>query len=307
MSLDVDTFLTRLYVAVDERCQQRPAEGRRGRRPALARSEVVTLALFGQWARFGSERGFYRYADEHLRGAFPRLPDRTQLNRQLRAAYPTIVALGQELAAELGAGAAYEVLDATAAPVRNAKRGGWGWLPEYVTRGWSTRLQWYEGFHLLVAATPEGAITGYGLGPANAKDQPLAETFFAARAADDPRLPTVGRPTGEPYLADSGFVGKDRHAHWRDDLGATVICPPYRSATKNWAPDLRRWHSGLRQVIESVNDRLLRTFRLELDRPHELGGYHTRLAAKVALHNFCCWLNQRLGRDTLAFADLLGW
>jgi hypothetical protein len=117
----------------------------------------------------------------------------------------------------------------------------------------------------------------------------------------------VGRPTGEPYLVDSGFLGKDRHAHWRDDFGARVICPPYRSAARNWPPALRRWHSRLRQVIETVNDRLLVTFRLERDRPHDLGGYHARLAAKVALHTFCCWLNRRLGRPLLAFADLLGW
>jgi len=29
------------------------------------------------------------------------------------------------------------------------------------------------------------------------------------------------------------------------------------------------------------------------------------LAAKAALHNFCIWLNQRLGRPNLAFADLI--
>ena len=29
--------------------------------------------------------------------------------------------------------------------------------------------------------------------------------------------------------------------------------------------------------------------------------------AKVALHNFCIWLNVQLGRDPLAFADLLEW
>jgi hypothetical protein len=28
------------------------------------------LALFGQWQSFGSERGFYRYAQQHLRAAF---------------------------------------------------------------------------------------------------------------------------------------------------------------------------------------------------------------------------------------------
>jgi hypothetical protein len=307
--MDPDTFLTTLYVLIDEWCKAQPAAARRrGRPPSLARAEVVTLALYGQWARFGSERGFYRYADRRLRDAFPRLPDRAQLNRRMRAEYEAIVAVGRHLAGLLGAGEApYEVLDATAAPVRNVKRRGWGWLPEYAGRGWSTRLGWYDGFHLLVSAIPDGAISGYGIGPAEAKDQPLAETFFEARAAADPRLPTVGRHTVEPYLVDSGFIGADRHERWRDDFGARVICPPYRSAQKNWPPALRRWHGGLRQVIESVNDRLLFAFRLDRERPHSLGGFHTRLAAKVALHNFCCWTNQQLGRPTLAFADLLAW
>jgi hypothetical protein len=36
----------------------------------------VTLAIFGQWQGFGSERGFYRYAPHHLRQVFPQLPPR---------------------------------------------------------------------------------------------------------------------------------------------------------------------------------------------------------------------------------------
>jgi hypothetical protein len=308
MSIDLDTFLTSSYVYVDEWCKSRPARRRRGRPTALTRSEVVTLALCGQWARFLSERDFYRFADRRLRGAFPRLPDRARLNRRIRAEYDLIVAVGQQVATERGADEAeYEVLDATAAPVRNAKRGGWGWLPEDVTRGWSTRLQWYAGFHLLVAATPDGVITGYGIGPANAKDQPLAGTFFEARAAHDPRLPTVGQATGEPYLADAGFIGADRHEYWQEDLGARVICPPYRSSKQNWPRPLRRWLSSHRQLIETVNDRLLHTFRLERERPPELGGFHARLAAKVAPHTFCRWFNRQLGRPLLAFADLPGW
>jgi len=269
MGLDPDTFLTTLYVVVDDACKTHPAaSGRCGRPASLAPSEVVTLALYGQWARFTSERDFYRYADRHLRPAFPGLPDRSQLNRLIRAEYPTIVALGHHLAAACGVGTvAYETLDATAVPVRNVKRRGWGWLPEYIARGWSNRLGWYAGFHLLVAASPDGVITGYGVGPADAKDQPLAETFFAARATADPRLPTVGRPTGEPYIADSGFIGALRHTHWLAAYHARVICPPYRSARRNWPRALRRWLAGHRQIIESVNDKLLLTFRLDASAP----------------------------------------
>jgi hypothetical protein len=38
-----------------------------------------------------------------------------------------------------------------------------------------------------------------------------------------------------------------------------------------------------------------------------LSGLRARLAARVALHNFCIWLNEQLGRPRLSFVDLLGW
>jgi len=83
--LDVDTFLTTLYVMVDDSCQPHPQEeGRPGPRASLCQSEVITLAIFARWSRFSSERDFYRYATDHLRDAFPSLPDRSQLNRLVR-------------------------------------------------------------------------------------------------------------------------------------------------------------------------------------------------------------------------------
>jgi len=150
-------------------------------------------------------------------------------------------------------------------------------------------------------------ITGYGFGSGNTKDQTLAETFFAARQLPQPALPSVGRPSGEPYVADSGFIGAKRHTGWAATYGARVLCPPYRSAAKNWPPKLRRWFGGLRQIIESVNGNLVEHFRLDHDRPHTLDGFAARLAAKVALHNVCCWPNRQPGRPVLAAADLLGW
>ena len=70
---------------------------------------------------------------------------------------------------------------------------------------------------------------------------------------------------------------------------------------------MRRWLASLRQMIETVNDKLLNTFRLARERPHDLTGFQARLAAKVALHNFCIWFNLQLDRAPLAFAELLEW
>ena len=57
--VDTDTFLTTLYVMVDDFCRTcLPPESHPGPQAALSRSETVTLALCGQWPGCGSERGF---------------------------------------------------------------------------------------------------------------------------------------------------------------------------------------------------------------------------------------------------------
>jgi len=308
--MDTDTFLTTLYVMIDDFDQSHlPTEPPRpGPAASLSRSEVMTLALFGQWACFPSERAFYRYALRHLRPAFPQLPARPQFNRLQRQHRDAIVAFALQVARGLlQPDDAYEALDSAAVPTRDAKRRGRGWLAGQADIGWSNRLGWYEGFHLLVAATPGGVITGFGFASASTKDQPLAETFFAARYQPDPRLSSVGQSVCSVYVVDTGFEGRAWHQHWQYDYGSQVIGRPRRTSRHPWPKPLRRWLAGLRQIVETVFDKLDTIFRLEWERPHALDGFQARLAAKVALHNFCFWLNQHLDRPPLAFADLLEW
>ncbi len=308
--LDLDTFLTTLYVIVDDFCHSRlQKEQLPGPDASLSSSEVITLAIFSRWSRFSSERDFYRYATRQLQNAFPTLPDRSQFNRLVRSQVGLIEEVALHLAAVMGAQRSpYQALDSSAMPIRDAKRRGEGWLAGFADIGWSNRLGWYEGFCLLVAVDPTGVITGFGFAPASTKDQPLAETFFAARHRPNPRLPSVGSPATGPYVADKGFEGEENHRRWLDLYGVRVICPPKRNSRKrSWPKRLRRWVAAIRQIIESVYEKLFNAFGLWQERPHELSGLRARLAARVALHNFCMWLNEQLGRPRLAFADLLGW
>ena len=210
----------------------------------------------------------------------------------------------QQLQAQRGA---FEALDATAAPPRDSKRRGQGWLPGLVDIGWSNRLGWYEGFHVLLAVNPVGVITGFGYAPASVKDQPLAETFLAVRHQPEARLRSVGAPAQGPYVADKGFEGQAWHMHWYQAYGTEVICPPKRNSTCPWSRAWRRWLAGIRQIIDTVTASLEHVFRLDRERPHELSGFQARLAAKMTLQNVCIWFNEQLGRPRLAFADLLDW
>ncbi len=305
--LDPETVLVELYVLADDFSKtQAPPDRHPGPAAALTRSEVLTLALFSQEQRFASERSFWRYADRHLRALFPTLPSRPQLHRQIRRQQAAITAFALWLAERLGAhDAPYETLDATAVPTRNAKRRGLGWLPGIADIGWTKLRGWYEGVHLLVAAAPSGAITGWGVGPASVNDRTLAETLFAQRAERHPRLASVGRTASGVYLADSGFTGLRWEPRWAHDYHAQLVAPPQANSRRAWDRLAKRWIAGKRQMVETVFCRLQATFRLERERPHTLDGCLTRLAAKVALHNVSLWLNRQHGQPDLA--EVLGW
>src|SRR5215203_1186876 len=248
--LDVDTFLTALYVMVDDFCHSQPHKRRPGPKASLSDSEVITLAIFARWGRFCGERDFYRYARRRLHEAFPTLPDRSQFNRLVRSRVGLIeeVALHLALVPDTRNSACYEALDTSAMPVRDAKRRGKGWLAGYADIGWSNSLGWYEGFRLLVAVDPTGVITGFGFASASTKDQPLAETFFALRAQADPRCVLHGlrvqRGPSEPSAKGTSDGPAPAYPH---------ACPPGRGSDRAVLPHRRRlytaqlsWRSTLR-------------------------------------------------------------
>ena len=236
------------------------------------------------------------------------MPTREQCNRQVRQQYATLGACFLHLVQLWAAQQCpYEALDSSGIPTRDAKRRGAGWLPGLADSGWSNRLGWYEGFQLLLAVNPFGVITGFGFGPASTKDHPLAETFFALRRHPHPGLASVGAPAWGPYVVDKGFEGQANQETWWRAFGAHVLCPPKRNSRSPWPKRLRRWLAGVRQIVETVSEKLWHTFRRDRDRPHDLSGFQARVAAKMTLHHFCLWLNDQLGRPRLAFTDLVDW
>lgn len=166
--VDFETFVIAVYVVVEPIVSQAtPASRRRGRRPKVWPSEVVTLALLRQLARFRSERDFYRSADGHLRHLFPQLPDRSQLNRTIRQHHELLTICSRTLARQLGAQLApYELLDGTVLPVRTRQRRGAGVVVESRAIGDSPRLEWELNLSKirndrLVTVVPQADVTPF--------------------------------------------------------------------------------------------------------------------------------------------------
>ena len=108
----------------------------------------------------------------------------------------------------------------------------------------------------------------------------------AGIADPHPGLASVGAPARGPYVVDKGFEGQANQRAWWRGYGAQVICPPKRNSKTPWPKRLRRWLAGVRQIVETVYEKLHHPFRLDRERPHDLSGLQARVAAKMALHNY---------------------
>jgi hypothetical protein len=339
--MDLDTFLTTVYVVIDDWYSAEMAtQMQRHAGPALkmSDSEVLTLAIAGQWRAgvpWQSERGLVRYMQAHGLGWFPQMLARSAFNERVRQLCLALVALQQYLATQVSPGGwLYEVGDGLPVPVCSlgqAARDAHRWLMQ-VSRGHGgNHGGWFFGQRWWVSITPEGAITGWLVAAAHLNERWLLEAFLSQRGGDgevrgpladahtaraERPLPpggfigglfAVGKSAGAPYIVDRGLNGGRWLRHWRDAYEATVIAiPPANSADfQAWTRQDCHWLASVRQKIEGAFAILEGVLALKRVQAHSQWGQYTRLAAKAAAYNLGLYINQAVGRPLGAFATLI--
>lgn len=194
MVVDCDTFLVTVYTVVDDWYQAVAAPvkpTRRGHRPELSDSEVLTPFLCQQWLGW-SERQFLAYVAHHWHSYFPRLLDQSSYNQRTRDLAGCLTRLIGHLAAILGETEdAYQVIDGLPVPLARITRGVRHRLfadEAALGRGGVDR-RWYFGVKLVLAVQADGVVTGFVIGPANTEERWLLEALLCWRQA----------PTGQPW------------------------------------------------------------------------------------------------------------
>jgi hypothetical protein len=337
-TMDLDTFITILYVFVDNWYNREGAalmQRHAGRELQMSDSEVLTVAIAGQWREgvpWRSERSLVRYMLTHGRQWFPGMLKRSGFNYRVRQLWAALVRLQQVVAQEMtDAKDLYEVVDCVPLPACSRAQASQArhWLYWSRTGRGGTHGGWFFGEQLLMAVTSKGVITGWLLGDARTDDRWLLQAFLSQRAgkpellapARRPRngqarqlhppvspclpLTAVGVGNPRPYLADRGFNGARWQQHWRLHYAAEVITIPPDNAPDAWAAPSKRWLKHHRQKIDTTFAFLTDVFGLARLQAHSCWGQITRLAAKCAAFNFAIWLNHRLARPLFAFATLL--
>lgn len=334
--MDMDTFMTTLYVYIDDwyqREMQTKLKRRFGPAAQMSDSEVLTVALAGSWRKgvpWQSERGLVRYMLSQGLGWFPQMLKRSRFNERVRNLWSVLVQLQQELAEELSASeVTHEVVDCLPLPScsnsQSLNGGHWLW---WGTRGHGgTQGKWYWGDQLIMSVTPQHIITGWLVGAANLDDRVLLQALLSTRhqqyefVTPEPwrpwrRLhePTTIVPkiaTGTTirttyYVADKGFNGYRWQQHWWQQYTINVLTePPRNLLPMNWQLSWSKWFHGLRQVIETTFAILCDVFAVKVLKAHSRWGQLTRLAASFAAFNWGIYCNRSMGRPDLAHATLL--
>jgi hypothetical protein len=329
MDLDLETFLTTLYVIVDDLYQSHvrpalPVCG--GAAPKLSDSEVLCIGLAAQWrsgVAWKSERGCLRYLRKHGRALFPELTSQSAFNRRIRRLWGAFLLIEEAIAEQLVTPQDYEVLDGVPVPVaRGARSFHPGWLSDIARRGKGGNDRYFYGVRLLLSVTPSGVACGWTLAAGNVQERWLAEWLLSARAGcptlrgpvdartgkalleppTDWMGPTqsCGQAGGKPIVSDQGFAGEEWWQHWAHDYAARLVTRPRGSGA-----EVGRWFASIRQVVETAFAHLCDSFGLKYPGAHTKWGLITRVAAKVAAYNLGIWINRALGRADFSFGTLI--
>lgn len=330
--MDFDTFITTLYVIVDDWMKEQvPAAAlkRTGPSPTMSDAEVLSVALAGHWREgvpWRSERAVVRYMQNHGRHWFPTMLGRSAFNQRVRNLWAVAVRLQQDLGHSQPC--LYEIVDTVPVPagsLAQSKARSGHWLPSADVGYGGNQGQMYWGHQALVSISAEGLIRGWLLAAASTDDRWLLQGLLSQRAgqahlhAPEPwrphrrlRVPAFmgafqacGQRQARVYLTDKGFNGVRWQRHWMTHYQVQVLSAPSRGTASVWPRVWARWFKRLRQPIETVFALLSEVLSLKRLRAHSLWGLYTRLALATTAHNLGILLNQRLGRALWSHATLI--
>jgi hypothetical protein len=288
---DLDTLLVALYVELTDRIipwlRPSPSSGP-GRPPVVTDAELVCLAVAQVLLRYHDEHHWLRAAPSRVGHLFPRLLSQSAYNRRLRQTADLMEAALRWLADHTPTSAErLRLLDGTplvcgrsrATAMRSDLFGwaGYGHDPSHHCFYWGARL--------LLVATPEGTVTGFGLAnPKLVGEREQARQLLAQQPANRPAR-------GSAVVCDKGLAGADTQAFFASPgLDLTLIRPARKDET---AP--RLFPNWLRQRIEAI----IWTLKHQLGLGHPGGrvpaGLWARVVQRLLALNAVIWFNWQIG------------
>lgn len=181
---DVDDFC--LQITTNPETQLLGDEKRRGRKPTLSGSEIMTILIYFHQSGYRNFKSYYtKYVMKHLRAEFPQL---VSYNRFVELMPMALLPLCLYLRSRLGTVSGISFIDATPLEVCHNRR-----IPRHkvfhglAARG-KTSTGWFYGFKLHLVINDQGELLAFYLTPGNVDDRKpvphLAKRLFGKLFGD---------------------------------------------------------------------------------------------------------------------------
>jgi Transposase DDE domain len=286
-----EDFVIWMYVLIDTYWQQVAHKDQRpGPAPQCTDPELLTLLIVGECAGWHTETTLLAQwqAYRHL---FPRLPERSRLNRRRRALAFALndlrrVVLGVcDLARDRQC-----AIDSLPVPVINfhlvpGSRAVADWKAYGAAFGYvASKKQHIFGYKLTLLVSLGGLILDFELAPANVPDREVGAELLAEHAALD-------------ALGDKAYISGALAEELDAACDVHLLTVPRRNQRQQLPEALCQLHRRCRQIIETVNDQLSEQFAISVNHAHSFGGLCARLYTKLTAHTLCVHLNRLLGKE----------
>jgi hypothetical protein len=262
---------------------------RRGPRPTLSDSEVITIELVGELWKLDTDQDLFRFFRRYHSREFPALArvSRTTFVRQAANVWRLKQLLQQRLAARLAAGDPVWLVDSLPIDACQFARATYcARFAGQADHGYChLRKRTFYGFRLHLRCSRDGVILGYQLAP--------------ARAGEKAVLPELGLPPGSVGIGDRNYWSPEL----RDRLAAAgvTLLAPYYQKRRDPDPAGSARLSAVRYRIETVNGQLAERYNIKRTWARDLWHLCHRLIRKVLSHTVAILLNLRAGHQPLQF------
>ena len=263
--------LIELFCHVDDFCQEyevRAAQQqllrgrRRGPKPQLCASEIMTILIYFHISRYRDFKSYYtRHVQGHLRSEFPGL---VSYNRFVELTPTVLTLLCSYLHTQFGQVTGLAFIDSTPLPVCHNRR-----IHRHQTfaalagRG-KTSMGWFYGFKLHLVVNECGELLGVRVTPGNVDDRKP--------------VPQLTQGLFGKLFGDKGYLSQPLF----DQLfarGVQLITPLRKNMKNRLMPLADRLLARKRALIETINDQLKNISQVAHTRHRSVDNFAVNLVA----------------------------
>lgn len=295
--MSVENFIITVYCLIDdillEELQGEKLR-KRGFKPNLSDSEVITIEIVAEFLGIDTDKGAWKYFYNHWLEWFPKLGSRSNFAKHAANLWQLKQRIHKKLAKKLGAFSdPLHMSDGFPMPVCHFKRAYFSnvFRGEAAYSHCASKDEKYYGFKGNLLISSEGVITDL--------------TVTAANIDERDSLWELLKEIYGMVIADKGLIGSDYQEQLRQYTGIDLQTAVRSNMEEHRSKGFIKWLVSTRRLVETVIGQLTERFNIEKIRTRKLWYLTNRIARKILSHTVCVFINKSNENPPLQFELLI--